>query len=116
MTHQEFKQLPKPEHDLFIVQLLYAIHHNATCFSYAAVIIKLANTWKDVNKMYQYFLGLDKIEHDEMISQLLQNINQNADDFNYAYWVVQAAETTGLFNGVTFNHPAPDMITAEHLS
>jgi hypothetical protein len=51
-----------------------------------------------------------------MISVLLQNINQNANDFNYAYWVVQAAETTGLFNGVTFNHPAPDMITAEHLS
>jgi hypothetical protein len=116
MTHQEFKQLPKPEHDLFIAQFLYAIHHNATCFSYAAVIINLANTWKDVDKMFDWFLSIDKFKRDVMISVLLQNINQNADDFNYAYWVVQAAETTGLFNGVTFNHPAPDMITAEHLS
>jgi hypothetical protein len=116
MTHAEFKQLPKQEHHLFIAQFLYAINHNATCFSYAAVIIKLENTWKDVAKMFDWFLNLDKLKQDEMISVLLANVNQNADDFDYAYWVVQAAEKTGLFNGVTFNHPAPDMITAEHLS
>jgi hypothetical protein len=115
MTHEEFKQLPKPEYDLFVSKLLYAIHGDMSCYQYATIPMKV-----DIKKLsFEAFKALPKPEHDELISAMLQNINRNKDDFDYADWIVQAAEVTGMYKDVQFNieeHPAPDMIGAVTLS